>query len=410
MTETYALFDLQTYIRRVIAANLQDTVWITAEISTCGISRGHYYIDLVEKNESGNEIKARAGAVLWAKDATKLHKKLGLEIVQGLLQAGRQVRLLVRVDYHEQYGMKLVVNDIDPRHTVGQLEMLRREVLLRLQSEYLLDANKEIPLPLVPQRIALISSASAAGYQDFIAHLFNNVYGYTFEITLFDCAMQGIAVERDVLAAFEEIDAQAANFDAVAILRGGGSRLDLACFDTYALSARAAVLQLPLIVGIGHDIDESVLDLIANTSLKTPTAVADFLIESMLSFEQNLQLILQRLGFAQQRSTEQHTLLLERAVRTLQRSAAQAIQQREQQLYKIQTTLPLMANNQLTRHATNLAQAEQKIRLLDPNLVLQRGFSMTILDSKPITDAACAKKGDTVETLTANGRFLSVVQ
>jgi exodeoxyribonuclease VII large subunit len=410
MTETYALYDLQTYIRRVIAANLQDTVWITAEISTCGISRGHYYIDLVEKNENGNEIKARADAVLWAKDATKLHKKLGFEVVQNLLQAGRQVRLLVRVDYHEQYGMKLIVNDIDPTHTVGQLEMLRREVLLQLQSEYLLDANKEIPLPLVPQRIVLISSASAAGYQDFIAHLFNNVYGYTFEITLFDCAMQGVAVERDVLAAFEEIDAQATSFDAVAILRGGGSRLDLACFDTYALAARAAVLQLPLIVGIGHDIDESVLDIVANTSLKTPTAVADFLIESMARFEQSLHLMMQRLRVAQQRTAEQHALLLERTMRTLHRIAQQAIQQREQQLNKIQMTLPHLLNQKITKCTTDLAQAEQKIRLLDPNIVLQRGFSMTILGDKPIINAAIAQKGDIVETLTANGRFYSVVQ
>jgi exodeoxyribonuclease VII large subunit len=409
MQETYPLYDLQTYIRRVIAANMQDTVWITAEVAACGISRGHYYIDLVEKTENGSDIKARAAAALWAKDATKLHKKLGLEVVQGLLQAGRQIRLEVRVEYHEQYGMKLIVQNIDPAHTLGGLELARREILLRLQNEYLLDANKEVPMPLVPQRIALISSSSAAGYQDFIAQLFNNSYGYAFQVTLFDCAMQGVSVESDVLRAFEEIDVQYTNFDVVAILRGGGSRLDLACFDTYDLAARAAVLQLPLLVGIGHDIDESILDIVANTSLKTPTAVADFLVECLADFEYKLNATSERLRTAQQRIVETQNLLLERISRNLQRAAQQNIQQREQQIWKIQMALPHLVRNRLTAENAHLAQAEQKIALLNPHLVLQRGFSMTTLNGKPLIAATAAKPNDIIETVTANGSLQSVV-
>ena len=409
MTETYALFDLQTYIRRVVAANMQDSVWITAEIAAFGISRGHYYIDLVEKNENGTEIKARAAAVLWAKDATRLHKKLGLETVQNLLQTGRQVRMEVRVEYHEQYGMKLVLQNIDPAHTVGQLELARREVLVRLQNEYLIDANKELPLPLVPQRIALISSSSAAGYQDFIQQLFNNVYGYTFEITLFDCAMQGVAVTNDVLRAFEEIDAQHMNFDAVAILRGGGSCLDLACFDVYELAARAAVLQLPLIVGIGHDIDESVLDIVANTSLKTPTAVAEFLIGCLADFEARLAANTQRLRQAQQRFILEKNNALQQTMRIIYRTAQAKIQAHEQHIWKIETALPHILRNSISKYSAYLAQAEQKIALLDPKLVLQRGFSMTLRNGKPVLNAANVQANDVVETITAEGKFQSVV-
>ncbi|MEY4927369.1 MAG: hypothetical protein RI894_1805, partial [Bacteroidota bacterium] len=406
-TLTYTLLDLQTYIRRVIAANMQETVWITAELSSCSESRGHWYIDLVQKDQAN--IAAQASAVLWATNFKVLLKKLSANTLAALLREGVQVRMEVRVEYHERYGMKLVVQDLDPAYTLGQLEAQRRASLQRLYEERLLDKQKQIVLPIVVQRIAVISSTLSAGYQDFIQHLNHNIYGYKFQINLFDSAVQGESTVSDIVRHFDYITKNKANFDAVCVLRGGGSRLDLAAFDDYKIAASAAVLPLPLLVGIGHDIDESVLDAVAHTSLKTPTAVADFLIDRTAQFESRLLQQKQQLHHASSQVLKQAELRQAKTAQQLQYSAQHALQQHAQAIQKIDLKLPHVLALHFQKQAQNLDLLEQKIDLLQPNHILKRGFSMTLYENKPILNAADIPKNAVIETLTQTGKLKSRV-
>ncbi len=404
---TYTLLDLQTYIRRVIAANMQESVWITAELSSCGESRGHWYIDLIQKEQTA--ITAQASAVLWAANFKALQKKLSANTLAALLREGVALRMEVRVEYHERYGMKLVVQDIDPIYTLGQLEAQRRATLQRLHEEKLLEKQRAIKLPFVVQRIAVISSALSAGYQDFIQHLNHNVYGYAFKVTLFDSAVQGVNTASDLLRHFEYIAKNSADFDAVCILRGGGSRLDLAAFDDYQIAASAAVLPLPLLVGIGHDIDESVLDAVAHTALKTPTAVADFLIERAAQFESRLLQQQQQLHYLSHQVFKQLELQQEKIAQQLQYSVQRALQQQAQTIQAIELKLPHTLELHFQKHAQNLDLFAQKIDLLQPNHILKRGFSMTLYENKPVLNAETLPKDAIIETITQEGRFKSKI-
>ena len=218
--KTYTLLDLQTYIRRVIAANMQEDIWITAEVASCGETRGHWYLELLEKDNDA--ITAQAAAVLWATNFRQLQKKLGAETLQSLLAEGVAVRMQVRVEYHERYGMKLVVQDLDPVYTLGQLALQRRATLLKLHEEGFLVLQKKMKTPLVIQRIAVISSAGSAGYQDFMAQLQGNSYGYRYKTTLFDSAVQGGYTVSDLIQHFSKISTNVSRFDAVCVIRGGG--------------------------------------------------------------------------------------------------------------------------------------------------------------------------------------------
>ncbi|MEM1327358.1 MAG: exodeoxyribonuclease VII large subunit [Bacteroidota bacterium] len=370
---TYSLYDLHEHLRRAIALNFSEAVWVQAEISGYNESRGHHYLSLLEKGEGEREILAQADAIIWERQFRKLRKKLGKELEQ-LLAIGRQIQLKARLDFHERYGLKLIVEDLDLAYTLGQLELQRRAILEQLQAEQILHKNKQHSLPPVLQHLAIISATQAAGWKDFQEQLADNQYGYQFDCQLFTAAMQGVNTRTEILQQLKRIRRQLKNYDAVFILRGGGARLDLSTFDDYELGKAIAEFPLPVITGIGHEIDENIVDAVAHTSLRTPTAAADFLIQHNTLFEQNiLQLV------AQFKTTIQSKLRREQTrLNTVHQQAKWNTQQRIQaskwRLQQLSETLPALARHQITQQRDQLTRLAQLHELLGLEQTLKRGF------------------------------------
>ena len=279
------LLDLQRMVRATLESRFRDPLWISAEISELKVNRsGHCYLNLVEKGSTDGAPRAEARAVIW-KSAWVPMASMFEAATGATLRAGLRVLVRVVVSYHEVYGFSLQIIDLDPRYTLGEVERRRRETIARLQQDGVWDMNRELTLPRPTLRIAIVSSDTAAGYQDFMNELCRNTY--RFETSLFRSLMQGDAAEQSIVAALSAIAAREDEFDVVAIIRGGGSTSDLALFDSYLIASYVAQFPLPIFSGIGHDKDVSVVDMVAHTSLKTPTAVATKLVE-MADYEMNL--------------------------------------------------------------------------------------------------------------------------
>ena len=397
----HSLHDLNQYIRRVLALNFQQPVWIAAEIAQSGQSRGHYYFDLVQKGE-GAELMAQAQAVLWAADYRRMYKLLG-PTLDAVLCEGLDVKLCVRVDFHERYGLKLQITDVDPAFTLGQLSLQRRQSLETLHREGLLQRNRALPIPLAMQRIAVVSSEGAAGFQDFLVHLSQNPYGYAFDCQLFNAAVQGRNTESEVIAALELIAARAADFDCAVVIRGGGARLDLAAFDGLALCRSVATMPLPVFSGIGHDVDDTVLDHVAHTSLKTPTAVADFLLQHNLLFENKVLQLASQLQTASEYHLKIKGLEMERLENALRWGAREQMRSCRQNLDAMEQNLPLLANAVIQQYGRQLDQAELICAALHPDNVLRRGFSITTKNGKVLTSPSDVESGDVLETRLRDG-------
>jgi len=288
MQSNLLLSELNLLIRDTLQEAFPETVWVVAEISELKDNRsGHCYLDLIEKNEESDEITARARATIWSYTYRML--KPYFESTTGrLFTSGLKVRVRVSVEFHPLYGLSLNIKDIDPAYTIGDMARRRSEIINRLKAEGIFDMNKGLPLPEVPQKIAVISSATAAGYQDFVNQLENNSYGFVFYLKLFEAYMQGAEAAPSIIRALERIYRHGDFFDAVVIIRGGGAQADLSCFDTYELAMHVAQFPLPVFTGIGHEKDDTVVDMVAHTRLKTPTAVAEFLISGAVRFKENL--------------------------------------------------------------------------------------------------------------------------
>jgi len=266
--ESYSLYEVNEYIKRVIALNFEEAVWIECEINQINEKRGNYYLQLIDKEENKDEIKAQASAAIWYRNALFIKKKLG-KLFGSILQAGVRVKLKCNIGFSERYGMSFVIEDIDVNYTMGQMELQRQQVIERLKSEKLLNLNHAKALPSVLQRIAVVSSEKAAGFADFMEQLNNNKYDYAYEIALFDSAMQGKNMEKEITESIRDINDTYKEYDVVVVIRGGGSKLDLSGFDNFNIAAHIAKCKLPVITGIGHEIDQTVSDLTANLSLKT---------------------------------------------------------------------------------------------------------------------------------------------
>jgi exodeoxyribonuclease VII large subunit len=288
MNEKLTLTELQLIIKDSLYIALPDMYWVIAEISEMKENyNGHCYLELVEKHTSENSIRARVRAVIWS-NRFRFLKSFFENTTNESLREGMKVLVRVKIEYHEVYGLSLVINDIDPAFTIGEMAIKRQQILKKLEEEGVLTMNKELDFPVLPQRIAVISSTNAAGYSDFIKHLRENSFGYVFLTTLFETPLQGTDTETGVVRAFDRIAAQLENFDLAVIIRGGGSQTDLSWFDNYNIAYYVTQFPLPVITGIGHEKDLSVTDIVAHRSLKTPTAVADFLVECMNNTENNL--------------------------------------------------------------------------------------------------------------------------
>ncbi len=402
----YTLLELNEFIKRVMALNLPDALWINCEISQSGRSRGIMYLDLIQKDEISNQVVAQSKALLWARDYKLIRKKRG-EIIDEILKTGQSVLLKVKVEFSERHGLTLMIEDVDTTFTLGALALKRQQTLERLMQLGYIGKNKTYDLPSVIQRVAIVSSETAAGYQDFINQLNNNEWDYQFDCQLFPAAMQGERTEEEVTDAFRMINAQSDDFDIVIIIRGGGAKLDLAAFDSLDIGKAIANAALPVLTGIGHEIDESIADLVAHTPLKTPTAVADFILHHNMVFESE---------------AEQLYLKIIEQSRLRHQNAAQEVQQIEQHLGFLITSkvkdedrmldyiakeLPKNVQNYFKNQHSVLESLEKNIALLSPEQVLQRGFTLTLKDGKVVKSVADLANDDEIETVFKDGKRAS---
>lgn len=373
-----SLLDLCRHLRRVTEANYPKALWVRAEIHEAGDSKGNRYLTLLEKE--GREVVARLEAMVWAAQRAEMRERLG-NIVDEVLCAGRQVQLLVEVQFHERYGLKLLVLDIEPTFTVGALALQRQALVEQLAREKLLERNAERRLALFPQRVAIVSSENAAGLQDFLNQLASNSGGYAFACTLFSAPVQGPSAPTEIAARLAEINARAAEFDCVVLIRGGGSRLDLAAFDDEALCRAVANCALPVLTGIGHETDESVADLVAHTVLKTPTAVAAFLLERGNALESVIN------GFENQ----------------IAQAAQRLVQIQHNRLEQYAQRLSVLPAQIARRAEVQLDHIEAALRLLDPQETLRRGYWLLLKEGRALTSASGLQPGETLVLKGADG-------
>lgn len=392
MSDAYTLFELNNYVRQVIALNFEDPVWIVAEISQVRASRGQLYLELIQQNEEETEVIAMASAALWYKNHLFVKKKLG-NLYDAILQDGVQVSIKVKVDFHERYGMKLSIVDIDPSYTIGQVELHRQQVIERLKTAGVAGLNRELGMPSLVQRLAIISSENAAGYQDFVHQLDHNNYGYAFSRHLYHVAVQGLNVEREVVAALREIEANCSDYDCVVIIRGGGSRLDLAGFDSYNIGYQISQMSLPVFTGIGHEIDNSVADYVAHTPLKTPTAVADFLIEQTMVVDAELSELMLSIRQLTSQSTQRADYELGYILQSIQAGVREQLRATGEELTYTERELANGARAMLRASGQELDYMEQVMALASPQAVLQRGYAIVRQDGQVVSSKTAYKSG-----------------
>ena len=348
-------------------------------------------------------------AVIWTSDFRRIKRVLG-ENTEGVLSNGAEVRLRGRLDFHERYGLKFVIEDVDPTFTLGKMELERQELIAKLEAEGLFKLNAQQPLPSVLQRLAVISSETAAGWEDFRSHIDENIYGYDFDIQFYAAAMQGIFVEKEVMRQLKAIEARQADFDAVALIRGGGARLDLAAFDGGELCRTIAYFPLPVLTGIGHEIDTTVADLVAHTALKTPTAVADFLINHNATFESQVLEFGNSLRFYAQNRLNTEGGYLAQAENMLTFPSQFLLKNQHQKLDELSRRLASAPTHILTYEKIKIDNALKIMDLMSVETTLKRGFSITRrADGSILSDAQSLKTDDVIETELSDGRVKSRV-
>ncbi len=403
--ETYQLADLTNFIRRVFALNMPEPVWVAAELAQANESRGNCWLTLVQKDPDTDQIIAQLEGVAWGNKLRELRQQHGLQLMNGLLQQGMSVRLRVSTNFHERYGLRLSVEDVDPAHTIGELERRRQLTLQRLAAEDLLNRNAKLPLPLAPQRLAVISSDSAAGLADFREQLDANPYGYRFSVKVFSAAMQGVQTSPEIIRRLREIRRNWPDrFDAVVIVRGGGGRTDLAAFDEEQLCRAVAEHNLPVIVGIGHETDETVLDRVAHRSLKTPTATAVFLIEQLIRAESAVLQLGRRIAQSARQITTWEGPRLDRLARANRQLAQSAISTEQFRLDRLAADLKRLPATALTSADDQLRHFEQLLTALRPETTLARGYALVSQDGQLIVDPAEIKTGE-LDVRLKNGRL-----
>jgi len=426
-----SLFELNQLVRRSVRTCLPDEYWVQVELSDVRANySGHCYLECVQKDPKSNSLIAKARGIIWNNVFSQLKPYFEQETGQAFV-SGIKVLVKVTVDFHELYGYSLTIVDIDPAYTLGDMARRRREILLRLQEEGVLSLNKELELPVLAQRIAVISSATAAGYGDFCNQLENNAFGFAFYPRLFPAIMQGERVEASVIAALDRIYAESEKWDVVVIIRGGGATSDLSGFDTYDLAASCAQFPLPIITGIGHERDDTVIDLVAHTRVKTPTAAAEFLVNHLRHTAEQLenyayyirQEVPARLNREKERLERCITRIPARVQMRLQREdfrrerlakrmemAWQSRLAREQYRLELSSRLSVALQARLLKEKHRLDLLEKSVEAASPDLLLKRGYSITLKDGKAVTDASLLKPGDRVVTRVAKGQFSSEVQ
>lgn len=452
--EAITLFQLNQKIKGVLDDAMMHSIWVKAEIGELRVNRtGHCYLDLIEKDDAGDQLIARSRAMIWARNYRML--KAYFESSTGQpLSSGLKVLVKVTVQFQEVFGLSLIITDIDPSYTMGDLARKRREVLMRLEEEGVLEMNKDLELPDVIQKIAVISSPTAAGYGDFINQLESNPYGVKFYHHLFPAVMQGDRAEQSIAEAFDRIFDYIDFFDAVVLIRGGGATIDLLCFDSYWVAYHIVQFPLPVLTGIGHERDESVADLVANTSLKTPTAVAAFLIEQAgeflsavdekalqvaemardliqaekqraeyiaASYVPNVKMDLQRRANKLERVVGRLPVMVSRRMgfesnqlgRLKEKVfdfGGQLIKQQRVALQQYRVSLHSLPGRRFAAEEKRINYLDNAARLNDPEKLLKKGYSLTYAGGKLVKSAAEINPGDTVNTRFYDGELTGKVE
>lgn len=404
------LWELNNKIRSVIESNLDDTYWITGELSEARqASNGHFYGELIQKDENGRNVIARARVNCWAQQYNLIRLRFLHETRQEI-RAGLKVLLEVQVTFHEQYGYALKVTDIDSTYTLGDLARRRKEILNKLEEEGILHDNQTLTMHRLTWRIAIVSAETAAGYGDFCDQLLHNEYGLRFQIKLFPATMQGQHVEESVSAALFQIASEENNWDAVVIIRGGGAVADMSDFDSYQLASIIAQFPLPVIVGIGHERDETVLDYVAHQRVKTPTAAAAFLIDHQLGELALLNHFQQRISQAANNLLKNEENRLERQKGHISLLFQTISQQVRHQLDLFLQKLRQNVERKLQNESHQLDLLEKQIENLNPNRILKLGFTITLHKGKPVKNPNQLHPGDHITTLTEHGKIESIVE
>ncbi|MDR2917196.1 MAG: exodeoxyribonuclease VII large subunit [Tannerella sp.] len=445
--EAMSLLELNINIQDAIQDALPETYWVRAEVSDVRVnaSSGHCYLEFVEKEVRSGQIVAKARGTIWSRTFQILKPYFEQETGQPFT-SGLKVLMNVSVEFHELYGYSLSVHDIDPSYTLGDMVKKRKEIVRRLQEEGIFELNKELPFPLLPQRIAVITSPTAAGYEDFMHQLAENEYSFPFYVKIFPAIMQGEKTEESVIAALDRIFTHTDCFDVVVIIRGGGSTSELSSFDSYPLAANCAQFPLPVITGIGHERDDTVVDMVAHTRMKTPTAVASFLIECMAREAAQLQeseqfitdyvtgritrekIVLQTLtaklpvtatGRIERHRSQLHTMTshlsslpqwihhhmekLDELPSRLQRASDAMISARAAMISDIPSRLRRASEALFTERRQTMDLNEQYIRMVSPEYILQRGYTLTFKEGRIVKSAEGLSVGDEITVKFSDG-------
>lgn len=407
--EALSLYDLNALVRRSLEQCLPDEYWVQAELSDVRTnSAGHCYLEFIQKDPRSNNLIAKARGTIWA-NVYRLLKPYFEESTGQAFVSGIKVLVQVTVSFHELYGYSLTVQDIDPTYTLGDMARRRREILKQLEEEGVLTLNKELEMPVLPQRIAVVSSPTAAGYGDFCHQLKNNSRGFFFHTELFPALMQGDRVEESVLSALDAILNRQEDFDAVVIIRGGGATSDLSGFDTYLLAAACAQFPLPIITGIGHERDDTVLDSVAHTRVKTPTAAAEYLINCMDLAADELEVLISQLHESvRSRLTEEHRKLISYRNR-IPSAVVRRVSDAKLALLTTRKDISLAVQTLLSRQRHRLELLQQRLADASPEKMLARGYSITLKDGKVVKNGDVLQLNDEIVTRLYQGEIVSIV-
>lgn len=428
--KTITLYELNSLVRQTIEIGLPKSYWVEAEISELRENGGHCYLELIEKDKRYNTPIAKASARCW-RQTWGMVKPYFENTTGQQLRAGMKVLIEVYAQFHEAYGFSWIISDIDPNYTLGDMARKRQEIIKQLKEEGVFDLNKQLDLPLFSQRIAVISSKSAAGYGDFANQLYGNQYGYYFEAELFAATMQGEDVERSIIKALNAINDRCDAFDCVVIIRGGGATSDMSGFDTLELAENVANFPLPIITGIGHDRDECILDMVSHTRVKTPTAAAALLIDNLHTAERRIDDARQRIYNLTSRLMEVEKLRIGRiaeripALFTTEKERQEArLDIMKERLFRLaeirlsncENFVRQLANkispaveHLLTIEKHRLDMLEERAKNLDPQVLLRRGYSITFANGKALRDPSQVKPGDKIETRLEKGTITSII-
>jgi exodeoxyribonuclease VII large subunit len=404
-----SLTNLNLLIKDTLNTQLEPSYWVVAEIGELREARnGHCYLEFVEKEEESNQLLSKSRATIWSYSYRSISAWFQ-SITGENLRAGMTVLANVQIQFHEVYGLSLNVKDIDPNFTLGERARKKQEIIMQLKEDGVFEMNKSHALPMVPQRIAIISAESAAGYGDFMNQIQDNDYHYTLKNKLFVATMQGDKAATTIIAALHQIHEQLDNFDAVVLIRGGGAQVDLDCFDDYELASHIAQFPLPVFTGIGHERDETICDLVAHTKLKTPTAVAEFLIKGMRIYEEKINLATQNIlaHLSQKVEREQHKLNDRK--HSMRYALKKHFNKAENELDRLSHQMQFNVRRSFQTSRQKLEIYEKTIELNNPEKIFQKGYSYTSLNGKSISNQKL-KKGDEIRTLTRSKDFISVVK